>query len=1082
MVEATRFGNPMRRRALILFSLAFISAAVAAFGAAPDILEETGINGGLIVHLGCGDPSTGSGRAGKLTAALCANDSYLVHGLATDPQVVQQARSNIQAAKLYGRVSIDRFDGKRLPYIDNTVNLVVAESLGEVTEEEVNRVLTPEGVLYLKKGDAWSKSVKERPKEIDAWTHYLHDADNNAVSQDTVIAPVGRLQWHGGPQWSRHHEHMSSVSALVSCGKRVYQIIDEAPRMSIITPPDWKVIARDAFNGKLLWKRPFPKWFDHLLALKSGPAILPRRLVAVGERVYVTLGIEAPLTALDAATGKTVLTYEGSDATQEIIVSDGVVFLVAKKPSDTPIWEAEERRLMAFDAETGRALWQKDQNIVPLTLAVDDDHLYLHDAANIICLDRKNGKQLWASDPLPQKKLSSSYAPTLVVREGVVLFAAGNITAMAAKDGKTMWKVKQPSSGYKSPGDCFVIDGMVLGGDVSGGRMVGVVTGYDLKTGEVAVEFPPDVKNYWFHHRCHRGKATVNYLLTSRTGLEFIDFRGKHWQPHQWVRGACLYGIMPGNGLIYAPQHPCACYPESKQGGFSALAPALLSEAQRSKGEKDERGYPILAPSPAVLDPADDERLEKGPAYEVKIDSGKAGTSDWPTFRADMARSGRIASDLAPNLKPGWQAQVRSAAEGKLSSIVIAEGKLLIASVNQHTVHALDPVTGKFAWTYTAGGPVDSPPTIYQGRAIFGCRDGYVYCLRLEDGELIWRFRVAPVDRRLVSWEKLESVWPVNGSVLVLEDRVYCVGGRSMFLDGGLRFIQLDPKTGRKISENIYDDRNPETGRTLQSVEWSLSMPVALPDILTSDGKSVYMRSQVIKKDGTRDGIWHRAADESQAERERERYKHARTIVDPPGERVHTFAPYGFLEDSYHHRSYWVHGRGYDGGWAPYGRAGKRWPSGKILVHDEETVYSYGHKPGYYGWGKQIENELAADVRNYFEEPKRKKHWTVDLPMFVRSMALAGDTLFMVGPPDVVDEEAVVKEVGQPEVQKKLAEQNEAWSGGMGSLLWAVSKKDGTKLAEYKVDGLPVFDTMAIANGHLYFATTDGKVRCYVGK
>ena len=29
------------------------------------------------------------------------------------------------------------------------------------------------------------------------------------------------------------------------------------------------------------------------------------------------------------------------------------------------------------------------------------------------------------------------------------------------------------------------------------------------------------------------------------------------------------------------------------------------------------------------------------------------------------------------------------------------------------------------------------------------------------------------------------------------------------------------------------------------------------------------------------------------------------------------------------------------------------------------------------------------------------------------------------------------------------------------------------------VEGLPVFDTMAIANGRLYFATTDGKVRCY---
>jgi len=48
------------------------------------ILDESGIKGGLVVHLGCGD--------GKLTAALRANDSYLVHGLDEDAQNVRKAR------------------------------------------------------------------------------------------------------------------------------------------------------------------------------------------------------------------------------------------------------------------------------------------------------------------------------------------------------------------------------------------------------------------------------------------------------------------------------------------------------------------------------------------------------------------------------------------------------------------------------------------------------------------------------------------------------------------------------------------------------------------------------------------------------------------------------------------------------------------------------------------------------------------------------------------------------------------------------------------------------------------------------
>jgi len=45
-------------------------------GLARKILSETGVKGGLVVHLGCGD--------GKLTAALRANDSYLVQGLDAD--------------------------------------------------------------------------------------------------------------------------------------------------------------------------------------------------------------------------------------------------------------------------------------------------------------------------------------------------------------------------------------------------------------------------------------------------------------------------------------------------------------------------------------------------------------------------------------------------------------------------------------------------------------------------------------------------------------------------------------------------------------------------------------------------------------------------------------------------------------------------------------------------------------------------------------------------------------------------------------------------------------------------------------
>ena len=47
---------------------------------ARQILEATGVRGGLIAHLGCGD--------GRLTSALGARDRYLVQGLDEDRQAV----------------------------------------------------------------------------------------------------------------------------------------------------------------------------------------------------------------------------------------------------------------------------------------------------------------------------------------------------------------------------------------------------------------------------------------------------------------------------------------------------------------------------------------------------------------------------------------------------------------------------------------------------------------------------------------------------------------------------------------------------------------------------------------------------------------------------------------------------------------------------------------------------------------------------------------------------------------------------------------------------------------------------------
>ena len=262
---------------------------------AKDILQRAQISGGLIVHLGCG--------SGELTAALRSNERFAVHGLETDPTLVHRAREHVRSLGLYGPVSIARLESQQLPYAKDLVNLLVAEDLGEVPRSEIMRVLAPRGVACVKQKGEWKTIVKPWPEAIDEWTHFLHGPDNNAVARDRAVDVPRSLRWVAGPRWGRSHEEMASMSAAVTAGGKIYYIIDEAPLASIRFLGNWKLVARDAFNGMLLWKRPISSWNDHLRHFRSGPTHLPRRLVASGNRVYATLDLAGPVVALDGATG-----------------------------------------------------------------------------------------------------------------------------------------------------------------------------------------------------------------------------------------------------------------------------------------------------------------------------------------------------------------------------------------------------------------------------------------------------------------------------------------------------------------------------------------------------------------------------------------------------------------------------------------------------------------------------------------------------------------------------------------------------------------------------------------------------------
>ncbi|MFH1265785.1 MAG: PQQ-binding-like beta-propeller repeat protein [Planctomycetota bacterium] len=1063
--------KPVFLSCFLLFSTVAFSPFAGGVEKAPDLVRESGIAGGLVVHVGC--------AGGQFTADLRVNRRYLVQGLEPDAARAREARASLRNRGESGGVTVIHWDGKWLPYADNMVNLMIVDSPEGLAAEEILRALAPGGVALVKSGDGRRKLEKPWPEEIDKWTRFLHGPDNNAVAEDTRVEPPRYMQWVSGPRWGRSHDHLSSVSAVVSAAGRIFSIVDEGPIASVKAESKWMLVARDAFNGVLLWKKPVTPWENQLRPFRSGPAELPRRLVAVGDRVYVTLGYDQPVTAIDAATGDVVRTYDGTENTHEIVCHEGTLYLVVSEPLEAkspttgkvlkhfPVWRDSyleyntqymPKHVRAVEAASGKLLWKKADgevaNILPLTLITSGGRVFFQNEEHLVALKADLGDVLWKADRPSVRHRYAWLTPTLVVSDGVLLSADrradmpvdiesddqtalqwrvsanhvltdGEILAFSAEDGKRLWTAPC-HEGFNSPVDVFVINGRVYSGTLAWGKQPGITKVYDLHTGEVVATRKADQEHYTLgfgHHRCHRNKATTKYVIQGRAGVEFLDVEDPdHVTADHWVRGACQYGTLPSNGLIYAPTHPCACYVTAKLSGYNALS------GQRATEPREEP-----------------ERLEKGPAFGVMNDLESESDDAWPTFRHDHARSGSTDVALPPALKQDWERTI----PGPLTAVVVADGRLYVAEREAHTVHALKADDGSPLWSSTVGGRVDSPPTVHGGQVYFGSADGWIYCLRARDGALAWRFRVAPESRQIVSYGQLESVWPVHGTVLVCAPGggrpvVYASAGRSSYVDGGVYLTGVDAETGELVTRRRISHRDPKTGLEPQNLIRGVSMPGAIPDVLATDGASIFMRHQ--------------------------RFDFSGESLEPNVD--HLFCSAGYLDDTWWHRTYLQIGRSMSGGYGGWTNAGNTQISGKALVSDGSRAFGFGRKEytmtGSH-LGLQSECHLfAAEVKRNATPKGRKPTrgvdylWSTSIPFYPRAMLLAGDTLFFAGPQSVDDFDA-----REPKSDV---------------LLWAVSTDDGSRKAEYRLKASPVYDSFAASAGRLHFTTVDGHVVCYTGQ
>jgi outer membrane protein assembly factor BamB len=408
--------------------------------------------------------------------------------------------------------------------------------------------------------------------------------------------------------------------------------------------------------------------------------------------------------------------------------------------------------------------------------------------------------------------------------------------------------------------------------------------------------------------------------------------------------------------------------------------------------------------------------------------------ASWPTYRHDAERSGTTRSPLPADLKKAWETDIG----GRATGCVAVDDIVALADVESHQVLAYDPNNGKRRWCFTADGRVDTPPTLFGGQAYFGCTDGRVYCVRLSDGGLVWRFRGAPEDRLVGAFEGVESAWPIHGSVLVQDGAVYFTAGRSSFLDDGIFAYSLDARTGNMLSEqriatpysmevDIGRDQLADTG--------------LLSDLLVSHGGSIYMRQRELFLDDNEE-----------------------TTGGP------LRSTGGLLDDSWFSRTRWHLD---DTAYAEY------------FVFDAKSIYgvrardSASDNGGFFAPAARGYELLAADLPPFAagedrqakralgkKKPPLRKRWSIRAPWRVTSMVLAGETLFAAGTPDTIDPD----------------DPWAAYEGRRGGVLLAIASDDGRVLAQYKLESPAVLDGLAAAHGRLYVSSADGKVLCFAGR
>ncbi|MBM4033774.1 MAG: hypothetical protein FJ291_18605 [Planctomycetes bacterium] len=767
--------------------IALLSAVLPARAGAEakEILRRAGLQKGICVVLGLPKADEPG-----LVVDLATGGEVTVYFQSPSAAEELAVRRAAEKAGLLGkRVFADRGPWERIHLADSLAGAIwlAPPAQGRVPRAELLRVLHPEGKALV----GQEEIVKPFPAGIDSWSQPFHGPDNNPQSRDQVARAPYLTQFIAEPKFC------PSPAVTVAAGGRLFRacghLAHKANQNSMLNT----LMALNAYNGTLLWKRP----------LREGFMILRNTIVATPEVLY--LADDKSCKLLDAATGQLKDEIIAPDPEADgsvwkwMALEKGILYallggaefqapLLRSDDSGLGGWPranwpgfdyqdpatswAQGRTLLAIDTRTKKLLWRyREQDLIDGRAAcMRNGRIYLLSPERFVaCVRADDGSVLWkTSEPnllaaigplFPKQPRWTGLSPFHYARcSDKSLFFCGprmnRVVAVSTDNGKLLWQKEVPLNDGGSAH-------LLLRDDAAYAVAEGSSFRLNCDTGEAHTSFQG-------RRGCTIATGSVDSVFyRAAEGTVRVDLatgRAEHIAP---MRPPCYEGVIVADGMLHWGAWKCRC-PLSLY-GHVALAPAARAGVAQASG----------------LWPTGETPVPPGTVEKLAVRPG-----DWPCPMGDNQRRCVTPIAMPGRVKQQWTAALPDA--GRPTAPVTAGGLAFVGYENG-VLRALDAATGQVRWQAYTAGPVYVAPAVWEGRLYAGSADGRVYAFEAATGRCLWAFRAAPAERWIPVLGKLISTWPVAGGVVVRDGVAYAAAGIAHY--DGTHVYALDAVTGKLL-------------------------------------------------------------------------------------------------------------------------------------------------------------------------------------------------------------------------------------------------------------------------------------------